>query len=61
MLDDPTVSRRHARLRLDGDYWVVCDLRSRNGTWVNGWRVEEAIIRDGDRLTMGHLELVFRG
>lgn len=60
VLDDPTVSRRHARLRLDGDRWVVCDLHSVNGTRVNGWRIEEAIIRDGDRLTMGHLDLVFR-
>jgi hypothetical protein len=54
VLSDMTVSRRHARIDVrDGD-WFVRDLRSANGTLVNGWRVlEEVSVRPGDRLTFG--------
>jgi len=39
--DRPTVSRRHARIMCDGGRWTIEDLRSKNGTWVNGKRLEE--------------------
>jgi pSer/pThr/pTyr-binding forkhead associated (FHA) protein len=49
-----TVSRRHARIDVRDGGWVVADLRSANGTLVNGWRVlDEATVRPGDRLTFG--------
>jgi len=53
-LEDDSVSRRHARLELaaKGDL-MVFDLGSRNGTLVNGARVEAAPLRDGDRLVLG--------
>jgi pSer/pThr/pTyr-binding forkhead associated (FHA) protein len=51
---DPTVSRRHASLRLHDGAWLLRDLRSANGTLVNGWRVlEEVEVRPGDRVTFG--------
>ena len=50
VLADPEVSRHHARLEADGDGWRVVDLDSTNGTWVNGARVVEARIDDGDTL-----------
>jgi pSer/pThr/pTyr-binding forkhead associated (FHA) protein len=40
--------------------WVLSDLGSTNGTWVNGWRVDEAWIRSGDRVQLGAVELEFR-
>lgn len=53
-LDDPLVSREHARLTVADDLLVVEDLGSRNGTVVNGERVQGAIRLDaGDRLTLG--------
>ena len=53
-LDDPSVSRRHARIRYDGERWLVADLGSLNGTRLNGWRIsEETEIRPGDRLSLG--------
>ena len=59
-LADPNVSRRHAELRQEGaSYWIV-DLDSTNGVEVNGRRLKRAKLEDGDRLTLGSTELVFR-
>ena len=49
----PTVSRQHAVVRLTEDRWTVLDLRSTNGTWVNGSRLASGgsrVIGDGDRV-----------
>jgi hypothetical protein len=52
--DADGVSARHARLLPDGAGWVVRDLGSTNGTWLNGWRVRgDAVLRDGDRIAFG--------
>lgn len=48
VLDDPTVSRRHAELLWRGGGWVLHDLASRNGTWVNGRVASRARICPGD-------------
>jgi hypothetical protein len=54
VLADPTVSRRHARLRRGGGGWLLADLGSTNGTRLNGWRVaEEVEVRPGDRVSFG--------
>ena len=59
-LDDANVSRRHAELRQEGaSYWIV-DLDSTNGIEVNGRRLKRAKLEDGDRVTVGSTELVFR-
>ena len=59
-LEDPLVSRRHARICIDGDVATVADLGSRNGVRINGRVIEgEAPIEDGDRLRLGTQELVF--
>jgi pSer/pThr/pTyr-binding forkhead associated (FHA) protein len=56
-IDDPWISSMHALFeqRVDG-LWVV-DLGSRNGTFVDGERVEEARLADGVRLAFGHTTL----
>jgi pSer/pThr/pTyr-binding forkhead associated (FHA) protein len=54
VLSDQTVSRQHAALRQDGGAWFLRDLRSTNGTLVNGMRVlDEVQVRPGDRVTFG--------
>jgi len=59
-LPDPNVSRRHAEVRQEGAaYWVI-DLDSTNGREVNGRRQKRAKLRQGDRITLGSTELVFR-
>ncbi|WP_309670094.1 adenylate/guanylate cyclase domain-containing protein [Gemmatimonas sp.] len=51
---DPAVSRRHAELRVsDSGTLEVEDLKSRNGTWVNGARVQRATVLPGDTLAFG--------
>ena len=53
-LRDPGVSRRHARLDLQGERYVIRDTGSANGTFVNGMRVEEAAIQPGDQIRLGN-------
>jgi len=57
VLTDDTVSRRHAELRIEGGRWLLRDLGSSNGTWVNGRRVVEAEVRPGDVLHLGGCRL----
>ncbi len=60
-LDDVTVSRRHAEIvRADLDIRVR-DLGSLNGTYVNGQRVEEALLASGDEVQIGRFKLLFAG
>jgi len=54
-----TVSRRHARIYAKADRWIVEDLGSRNGVYVNGRRTGKNLLRDGWRLGIGGVEFVF--
>ncbi|MGB5701648.1 MAG: FHA domain-containing protein [Polyangiales bacterium] len=59
-IDDPMLSRRHARIDLSASEPVIEDLRSRNGTQLNGRPLHgRATLRDGDRIRIGTQELVF--
>jgi hypothetical protein len=59
-IEDPLVSRQHARILIDGDDAVVEDLGSRNGVRVNGHLVKgKQSLKDNDRLRIGTQELVF--
>jgi len=58
-LADDSVSRRHAEVRRQGSEIVVVDLSSTNGTKVNGERVAERILDDGDVVTIGNATLRF--
>lgn len=60
VLADSNVSRRHAELRRDGARWVLVDLGSTNGTLVNGKLSREHELSDGDRITFGSSELLFK-
>ena len=59
VLDDRNVSRRHAEIRRRGPVVVLVDLDSTNGTIVNGRRVREHPLADGDRITLGNSRLTF--
>ena len=58
ILDAPLVSRLHCRLTAGAAELEVVDLESTNGTFVNGTRVDRAILRGGDTLGVGRVELV---
>ena len=60
VLNDASVSRRHARLtRHHGDIYIE-DLNSANGTWVNGYRIKQFVptpVEPGDAVTLGELDV----
>ena len=57
-LNDSFLSAQHARLELQGDTWVLEDLRSTNGTFVNEMEVRDAtILEEGDIVRVGRIEL----
>jgi hypothetical protein len=58
-LNDQNVSRRHAEVRREGDEFHVVDLGSTNGTKVNGTRVKQQRLNDGDEITVGSSTLRF--
>ncbi|GIV90851.1 MAG: hypothetical protein KatS3mg055_3369 [Chloroflexus sp.] len=60
ILEDTRVSRKHAQLRYRQRRFWLTDLGSTNGTFVNGERIAERALRDGDVISLGGLELIFR-
>jgi hypothetical protein len=59
VLSDTNVSRRHAEVRRKGEDFVLLDLGSTNGSKVNGARVSERALTDGDEITLGKTLLRF--
>ena len=59
-LDDVTVSRRHAEVRRGEDgHYLLSDVGSLNGTYLDGDRIEEAALREGAQIQVGKFRLVF--
>jgi pSer/pThr/pTyr-binding forkhead associated (FHA) protein len=58
-ITDLSLSRRHCVLSRDQDRYRICDLDSRNGTFVNGGAVSEASLSHGDRISVGESVFVF--
>jgi sigma-B regulation protein RsbU (phosphoserine phosphatase) len=58
--EDTGLSRQHLVLERDGEEWVLSDLGSKNGTFLNGVRIQvRQQLRPGDRITASHLLLIF--
>lgn len=58
-LDDVTVSRRHAELRRMASGWLLRDVGSLNGTYVNRQRIEEAALSPGDEVQIGKYRFAY--
>lgn len=59
-IEDPLISRQHARILIEGDEARIADMGSRNGVRVNGRLVKgEQVLKDGDRIRLGTQELLF--
>jgi hypothetical protein len=58
-LDDITVSRRHAEFARSGSGYLVRDVGSLNGTYLNRERIEEGLLKGGDEVQIGKFRLVF--
>ncbi|MFH0947188.1 MAG: FHA domain-containing protein [Planctomycetota bacterium] len=57
-LEDPGLSRRHCRIFREGADYILEDLKSANGTFVEGKRVDRAKLRHGDRISLGEVTLL---
>ncbi len=60
---DPTVSTQHAEIRIEEGVWVLYDMGSLNGSFVNGHRIRRVELRNGDEITLGRAgpRIVFQG
>jgi len=58
-LDDVTVSRKHAEFVRDGQQFVVRDIGSLNGTYVNRTRIDAVALRPGDEVQIGKYRMTF--
>jgi len=60
VLPDPNVSRVHARVEQRDGAYLITDLESTNGTWVNERRVTSAALRENDVIRLGSTRFIFR-
>lgn len=59
-IDNPAVSGHHAKVYAEGDQYVIEDVESFNGTYVNGQRISKVVLKDGDNVTVGKHTIEFR-
>lgn len=59
VIDDPRVSRNHAQLRAIKGRYVIFDLNSTGGTFVNGQRTSQSVLYPGDVISMAGVPLIF--
>ena len=59
VIDDPRVSRAHAQLRIVRERFVLFDLNSSGGTFVNGQRAEQSVLYPGDVISLAGVTLIF--
>jgi pSer/pThr/pTyr-binding forkhead associated (FHA) protein len=59
-IESGLLSRRHAAVRRNGPEFVLADLGSANGVFVNGVRVHSVVLCEGDTIQIGDVVLVFR-
>ncbi|MHC4885168.1 MAG: DUF4388 domain-containing protein [Planctomycetota bacterium] len=59
-INDNRVSRQHAELYWDGEGFILHDLQSSNGTWVNDDRVDTVDLSDGDKVEIGPEHFLYR-
>lgn len=59
VLDDPRVSRTHAELRAINGRYVLFDLNSTGGTFVNGVKITQSVVYPGDVISLAGVNLVY--
>jgi len=59
VISDPSVSASHAWIMNQQGHYVIMNTLSTNGTFVNGQRIHESVLRHGDRIRLGQAEFVF--
>jgi hypothetical protein len=59
VIDDPRVSRAHAQLRIIKDRFVLFDLNSSGGSFVNGQRISQSVLYPGDVISLAGVSIIF--
>lgn len=59
-IKDAKVSRQHAQIQQQGNEYILVDLNSSNGTFVNGERIEEHVLSNGDEIEIGDCIMQFQ-
>lgn len=59
IIDDPHVSRYHAKIRMIDGKYILFDLESTVGTSVNGKRIQTTILKPGDVISIGGVPIIF--
>ena len=59
VINDQEVSRQHILIKKRGNLYIVSDTGSKNGCYVNGEKVVNSIIRNGDKILLGNTEILF--
>lgn len=60
VLDDPAISGKHAKVRLEEKTFAIYDLATTNHTFVNDQAITRHVLHDGDRVSLGRKQLVFK-
>ncbi len=60
VLEDVNISRRHCQVRKAGSAYTLEDLKSKNGTYVNGAPVQHWSLSDGDLIGLGDQKLLYK-
>jgi pSer/pThr/pTyr-binding forkhead associated (FHA) protein len=59
-LEDPFVSRKHCVIKTEDEHYVIQDLNSANGTFINGERVNAGLLKEGSLIGIGASQFLFR-
>ena len=59
-IPDLSVSRYHALMTINGGAWIITDIGSKSGVYINGNLIKEAVLRENDVINIGSHRLVFR-
>ncbi len=60
VLNDPAVSTEHAKVKFENEKFVLYDLASTNGTYVNGNKITKQELKDGDTVTFARVQMTFK-
>jgi pSer/pThr/pTyr-binding forkhead associated (FHA) protein len=59
VLQDTTISRVHAQIRQENSEFIIYDLNSTGGTYVNGKRVSKSVLHSGDNVVLANVPILF--
>jgi pSer/pThr/pTyr-binding forkhead associated (FHA) protein len=59
VLQDESISRHHADLRIEDGKYILTDNQSTSGTFVNGRRITRCVLNSGDLISLANLQIMF--